>query len=138
MQRRFGILALVALAAVGAIFVLSRPVATHSVDIDLLAGARTVDAVKNMIEITRQNEILWNGHPVSLAELDVNLQQTLTLPVEPELQFEPEPDASYELSAKVLNTIKASKVTKFGFVGNEKYAAPDESGSSVDMPDDGN
>ena len=29
--------------------------------------------------------------------------------------------ASYDLSAKTLNTIKASGVTKFGFVGNEQY-----------------
>ena len=43
------------------------------------------------------------------------------MPVEPELQFEPEPEASYELSAQVLNIIKGSGVTKFGFVGNEKY-----------------
>ena len=50
-----------------------------------------------------------------------NLQQTLTFAVEPELQFEPEANASYDLSAKVLNIIKGSGVTKFGFVGNEKY-----------------
>ena len=37
------------------------------------------------------------------------------------LQFEPEARASYDLSAKVLNIIKASGVTKFGFVGNEQY-----------------
>ena len=40
---------------------------------------------------------------------------------EPELQFEPEPQASYDLSVKVLQVIKGSGVTKFGFVGNEKY-----------------
>jgi biopolymer transport protein ExbD len=43
------------------------------------------------------------------------------MPNEPELQFEPEPEASYDLSAQVLNIIKASGVHKFGFVGNEKY-----------------
>jgi biopolymer transport protein ExbD len=41
---------------------------------------------------------------------------------EPELQFQPEPQASYELSAQVLEVIKASQVTKFGFVGNEQFA----------------
>ena len=54
-------------------------------------------------------------------QLVANLQATLAMPVEPELQFEPEPNASYDLSAQVLNIIKASGVTKFGFVGNEKY-----------------
>ena len=30
-------------------------------------------------------------------------------------------NASYDLAAKTLNIIKGSGVTKFGFVGNEKY-----------------
>ena len=38
-----------------------------------------------------------------------------------ELQFEPDALASYERSARVLEIIKASGVTKFGFVGNERY-----------------
>jgi biopolymer transport protein ExbD len=49
------------------------------------------------------------------------LQQSLTFAVEPELQFEPEANASYDLSARVLSLIKNSGVTKFGFVGNDKY-----------------
>jgi biopolymer transport protein ExbD len=55
------------------------------------------------------------------------LFQTTHMAVEPELQFEPAPDASYELAADVLNIIKGSGVTKLGFVGNERYrtfAAP--------------
>ena len=45
----------------------------------------------------------------------------LRMPVEPELQFQPEAEASYDLAAQVLNIIKGSGVTKFGFVGNEQY-----------------
>ena len=40
-----------------------------------------------------------------------------------ELQFEPEATASYDLSARVLNVIKGSGVSRFGFVGNEQYRA---------------
>jgi biopolymer transport protein ExbD len=67
------------------------------------------------------DEILWNGDRIDQNELVRNLQETLAFDIEPELQFEPEPRASYDLSAKVLNIIKGSGVTKFGFVGNEKY-----------------
>ena len=49
------------------------------------------------------------------------LAESADMEPEPELQFEPEANASYELAAIVLNAIKASGVTKFGFVGNEKY-----------------
>ena len=41
---------------------------------------------------------------------------------EPELQFQPEAGASYQLSAAALNIIKGSGVTRFGFVGNEAYS----------------
>ena len=42
--------------------------------------------------------------------------------VEPELQFQPEAYANYEVANEVIKIISDSKVTKFGFVGNENYA----------------
>ena len=107
------------------VFIMSIPVATHSVDIDLPAPsdapAPLVDPIKNKLVLTPNDEILWNGTPIDQGVLVANLQRSLAMPVEPELQFEPEAQASYDLAAKVLNIIKASGVTKFGFVGNEKY-----------------
>ena len=52
---------------------------------------------------------------------------TLTVKADGEIYFEPDLDADYESSACVLNKIKESGTTKFGFVGSEKYATPDES-----------
>ena len=107
------------------VFIMSIPVATHAVNIDLPVAApptnEIIDPVRNKIVLTPNNEILWNGEAITPNQLVGNLQQTLTFSVEPELQFEPEANASYDLSAKVLNIIKMSGVTKFGFVGNEKY-----------------
>ena len=103
----------------------THPVATHSIDIDLPQASNVptenIDPIKNKIVLTPQDQILWNGTPITDNQLVANLQQTLTFAVEPELQYEPESEASYDLAAKVLNIIKASGVTKFGFVGNEKY-----------------
>jgi biopolymer transport protein ExbD len=110
-------------------FIITIPVATHSVDIDLPVANDTpndpppVDPIKNKVVLTQDNKILWNGNPISDSQLLSLLKESLTYPVEPELQFEPEENASYDLSVKVLNVIKGSQVTKFGFVGNEKYAA---------------
>ena len=113
------------------VFIMSIPVATHSVDIDLPAPNPNpppdmVEPTINKIVLTPQNEILWNGTPIDGGTLVANLQTSRTYAVEPELQFEPEPLASYELSAKVLNIIKQSGVTKFDFVGNEQYRAFDK------------
>ncbi len=109
-------------------FIMSIPVATHSIDIDLpVATPPTdtpppIDPVKNKVVLTVNNEILWNGTPISGTRLLETLQSTTRMDPEPELQFQPEPNASYDLSANVLQVIKASKVSKFGFVGNEQFA----------------
>ena len=108
------------------VFIMSIPIATHAIQIDLPVAdpnppPNMVDPVKNKIVLTPDNQILWNGTPITDNTLVANLQTSLTFSVEPELQFEPEAQASYDLSAKVLNIIKQSGVTKFGFVGNEKY-----------------
>lgn len=107
-------------------FIITIPVATHSVDIDLPQGTPPpsdidIDPVKNKLVLTATDQILWNGDPVNQGQLVTILAETTTMAPEPELQFEPEGLASYDLSAKVLQTIKVSGVTKFGFVGNEKY-----------------
>ncbi|MEE4153025.1 MAG: biopolymer transporter ExbD [Erythrobacter sp.] len=107
-------------------FIITIPVATHSVDIDLPQDSSNnpppdIDPIKNKLVLSGQDQILWNAQPITQGQLVTLLQETTRMAVEPELQFEPEPQASYDLSAKVLQIIKASGVTKFGFVGNEKY-----------------
>ena len=108
-------------------FIITIPVATHSVDIDLPVPDTsnpppdTIDPVQNKIVLTPNNEILWNGTAITANQLVTYLNETKNMEPEPELQFEPEPQASYQLSAEVLNVIKGTGVTKFGFVGNEKY-----------------
>lgn len=105
-------------------FVITIPVATHSVDIDLpgdCADCPPTDPVRNKIVVDASDTILWNGEPVREGQLAALLRQTTQLPIEPELQFEPEAFASYETSARTMNVIKTSGVTKFGFVGNERY-----------------
>ena len=99
------------------LIIITIPMQNHSVDIDLPQASTTpannINPIKNKIVLSPTDDILWNGMP--------NLQATRALPVEPELQFEPDAQAGYNVSAQVLNIIKASGVTKFGFVGNEKY-----------------
>jgi len=109
-------------------FIITIPVATHAVNIDLPAPNPNavkppVDPVKNKVVLTPDNKILWNGTPIEPAILQANLKASLAMAVEPELQFQPDSQAGYDLTARVLNIIKTSEVTKFGFVGNENYAS---------------
>ncbi len=107
-------------------FIITIPVATHAVSIDLPQPnpnppADLVDPIKNKIVLTQDGQILWNAEAIDQGTLVSLLNESKAINPEPELQFEPEPLASYDLSARVLNIIKTSGVTKFGFVGNEKY-----------------
>jgi biopolymer transport protein ExbD len=110
--------------------ILSVPPATHAVNIDLPVPSpptnEIIDPVKNKIVITPDNQILWNGTAITEGQLVGNLQETKAIQPEPELQYQPDAQASYDLSVKVLNVIKQSGVSTFGFVGNEQYRAFDK------------
>ena len=107
-------------------FIITIPVQTHAVKIDLPVpsdnAASNVDPVKNKVMIDSAGTISWNGTPIDLAQLSVFLEQTKQLPVEPELQIQPDPYARYLIVDNVLAVVKRSGVGKLGFVGNEQYA----------------
>jgi biopolymer transport protein ExbD len=108
-------------------FIITIPVATHSVNIDLPQATPPtnkplVDPVKNKLVLTTQNIILWNGSPINEGNLVSLLQATNAMDPEPELQFQPEEYASYEIANRLLKIITQVKVSKFGFVGNENFA----------------
>ena len=106
-------------------FIITIPVQTHAVKIDLPApneNPSNVDPQKNKVMIDPAGTITWNGTPVDLAQLATYLEQTKALPVEPELQVQPDPYARYIVVDNVMAVIKRSGVGKLGFVGNEQYA----------------
>ena len=130
-------------------FIITIPVATHSVDIDLPPPnpdpppPNQIKPIKNKIVLTWDNKIMWQpGAEGPASQIDQStlltyLRETTNktrFPEEPELQFQPESQAAYDLSAKVLRIIKATGVTKFGFVGNEQYAQFDRAKNSVAPP----
>ena len=108
-------------------FIITIPVQTHAVKVDLPVNQANnpppVDAQKNKIIIDANDNVTWNGTPVTSDEqLDQYLQATLQIQPEPELHFQPMPDARYEKVDKVLAIIKRSGISKLGFIGNEQYA----------------
>ncbi|MEO6716177.1 MAG: biopolymer transporter ExbD [Novosphingobium sp.] len=108
-------------------FIITIPVATHSLDIDLPPPAPPnstppVNPVRNKLVITVDGKLAWNTGEIDGSQLVTLLAQTRAMDPEPELQFQPESEASYDLTSKVINIIKQSKVTKFGFFGNEAYS----------------
>jgi biopolymer transport protein ExbD len=106
-------------------FIITIPIQTHAVKIDLPQSSevpeKVLDPVKNRLTIDARGVIYWNGSPVDKVVLRQYLEQTTRMTPEPELQFEPDQSARYVVVDDVLAIIKRSKVTKLGFVGNERY-----------------
>jgi biopolymer transport protein ExbD len=103
------------------LFVITIPPATHALEVELPTGGPAIDRTSNLVSVTGDNRILWNGTEVTRPVLTGLLVATRQLPSEPELRFAPDGSARYALAAEVLHTIKVSGVTGFGFVGNERF-----------------
>src|SRR3954462_1570774 len=107
-------------------FIITIPVQTHAVKLDLPVNTDQtnpppIDPVKNVLSINAQDQVLWNGAPVSMDQLRSYLDTTQQMNPIPELHLQPDATARYELVDKVLAVTKQAHVQKMGFVGNEYY-----------------
>ena len=105
-------------------FIITIPLQTHAVKLDLPAkceGCPVPNALKNKLVITNGGAILWNGTSVSKQDLRFLLVQTARMKPQPELHFQPEPNARWDLVDEVLAMTKRAGVKRMGFVGNETY-----------------
>jgi biopolymer transport protein ExbD len=107
--------------------ILAVPAAVNEVPIDLPAVGQPdwpiVEHKRNLISITADSQVQWNAQPVTQSQLAALLLTAHRLNPEPELQFEPSADAPYDTTAKVLNVVKQSGVSAFGFIGNDRYTS---------------
>ncbi|MGN6058642.1 MAG: ExbD/TolR family protein [Sphingomicrobium sp.] len=106
-------------------FIITIPIQTHAVKLDLPQNTNTppppILPQKNVVVVTAQGQILWNGTPVSMQQLRSYLDTTQQMNPVPELHLQPEATARYELVDEVLAVTKRAHVQKMGFVGNEYY-----------------
>lgn len=107
-------------------FIITIPIQTHAVKVDLPVNSKNapqnpVDPQKNKVGIDEAGVVTWNGSPVDEVTLRQYLDQSAAINPEPELHFQPAPNAKYEAVDRTLAVIKRSAVTKLGFIGNEQY-----------------
>jgi biopolymer transport protein ExbD len=107
-------------------FIITIPIQTHAVKLDLPVNQPNqtpppIDPVKNLVAVNAQDQILWNGSPVTMQQLRQYLDTTQQMNPIPELHLQPDATARYEIVDEVLATTKKAHVQKMGFVGNEYY-----------------
>ena len=106
-------------------FIITIPIQTHAVKLDLPQNSNTppppVLPTKNIVVVNAQDQVLWNGQPVSMDQLRQYLDITQQMNPVPELHLQPDATARYEKVDEVLAVTKRAHVQKMGFVGNEYY-----------------
>ena len=108
-------------------FIITIPIQTHAVKLDLPVNQPQntpppINPIKNTLSINNQDQVLWNGSPVSMPQLRSYLDATQQMNPIPELHLQPEATARYVLVDEVLAITKQAHVQKMGFVGNEQFS----------------
>ena len=108
-------------------FIITIPIQSHAVKVDLPQQQpnqpQVVEPDKNKVYIDAAGIVYWNSVPVDDVTLSQYLERTTQMNPEPELHFQPDSNARYEVVDRVLARIKRANVSKLGFVGNEQFGA---------------
>ena len=106
-------------------FIITLPIQTHAVKLDLPVNQNNppppIQPLKNTVGVTAQNQVTWNGNPITMDQLRTYLEVTQQMNPIPELHLQPDATARYELVDEILAVTKRAHVQKMGFVGNEYY-----------------
>ncbi len=107
-------------------FIITIPIQTHAVKLDLPVNQNQntpppINPVKNVLSINAQDQVLWNGQPVTMTQLRSYLDTTQQMNPIPELHLQPDATARYEIVDEVLAVTKKAHVQEMGFVGKEYY-----------------
>ncbi len=107
------------------IFIVTAPLLTHAVKIDLPKAASAVNLTKpEHIEfgLRESGEMFWNGEPVTLEELSARCATAAAQSPPPELHIRADRLVPYEKVAQVMAVAARNGLARIGFVSDP--AAP--------------
>ena len=106
--------------------IITIPIQLHSVNMELPGGLPppvSSAPVVVRIEVTAQNQLLWNGEPLAdRAQLSERLQAAAQLREQPEIHVRPDRNAKYDAVALVLSASQRFGLQKIGVGGLDQYA----------------
>jgi len=107
-------------------FILTVPLATHAVKINLPVGKPPLTADQprvHRLAIDQAGRLSWDGAALAESALPEKLDNMMaTHPDDGVLELQAEATTRYEAFDRVLATVKKHGVERLGFVGNERFA----------------
>lgn len=101
------------------IFIITVPVLTHSVKVDLPRADNTPNELKPEtvnLAVNAEGIIFWNETPVTPEELEVRLTAEAARQPQPEVHIRGDKAVDYEHVIKTMAAVQRSGILKLGFV----------------------
>ncbi len=101
------------------IFIITAPLLTHAVKIDLPRAESSANLLKVdnvQLAIDGEGKVFWNGEVVDEASMREKMGLAGKLPAQPEIHIHADRDARYEIIAKIMSAAAQQGLTKIGFV----------------------
>jgi biopolymer transport protein ExbD len=101
------------------IFIITVPVLTHSVKVDLPRADNTINEIKPEtvnIAVTEGGQLHWNEDTVTIEELEQRLAAAARQEPQPEIHLRGDRTVSYEHVIKAMAAVQKAGILKLGFV----------------------
>lgn len=101
------------------IFIITVPVLTHSVKVDLPRADNTPNELKPEtvnLSVNAEGVIYWNEQQVSMTDLEVRLASAASQQPQPEVHIRGDKAVSYEHVIKTMAAVQRAGILKLGFV----------------------
>jgi biopolymer transport protein ExbD len=102
-------------------FIITIPIATHKVRIDLPSGLSPLEPQVHDLAIDAAGRLSWDGGDLAEAALPGRLAAMQAAQPDALLRLRADGLTRYEVFDRVLVTVKRSGVDRLGFVGNEAF-----------------
>lgn len=101
------------------IFIITAPLLTHAVKIDLpQASSQPIEQKPEIISIAVDGagQMYWNDTPLVEGELSTRLQQVAAAKPQPELHIRADRETRYQILAEIMADAQSAGIQKLGFV----------------------
>ena len=101
------------------IFIITVPVLTHSVKVDLPRADNTPNELKPEtvnLAVNAEGHIYWNENQITMEELELRLLTAATQQPQPEVHIRGDKAVAYEHVIKTMAAVQRAGILKLGFV----------------------